>query len=193
MRPITHIVIHCTATPAGREVTIKELDAWHRQRGFTKIGYHYVVHLDGKVSVGRPEKEVGAHVAGHNSTTIGISYVGGVDADNVNKAVDTRTPAQKAALARLVGELLSRYPDAHVLGHRDFPGVAKACPSFDVKSWWKGVTGENGRNPNAYTIRPGDTLYSISRNYKVSIADILRSNPDIDEKRLRIGTTITLP
>ncbi|WP_336814821.1 N-acetylmuramoyl-L-alanine amidase [Bosea sp. MMO-172] len=84
MRDITHIVIHCTATPAGREVTIKEIDTWHRQAGFAKIGYHYVIHLDGSVSKGRPEEEVGAHVSGHNATTIGISYVGGVDANDVN-------------------------------------------------------------------------------------------------------------
>ena len=137
MRKITHLVVHCTATPAGKEVSVKEIDRWHRARGFAKIGYHYVIHLDGSISVGRKEEEAGAHVAGHNATTIGISYVGGVDANDVNKARDTRTPAQKEALVRLLRTLKTKYPSAEILGHRDFPGVAKACPSFDAKKEYR--------------------------------------------------------
>jgi len=139
MRKITHLVVHCTATPAGREVSVKEIDRWHRARGFAKIGYHYIVHLDGSISEGRKEEEAGAHVAGHNSTTIGITYVGGVDANDVKKAVDTRTPAQKEALTRLLRHLLSRYPTAKIVGHRDFPGVAKACPCFDAVKEYAGL------------------------------------------------------
>jgi len=128
----THIVIHCTATPEGRDVTAKDVDRMHRQRGFNGIGYHYVVRLDGTIEAGRPEDAIGAHVEGQNSTSVGISYVGGVDANDINKAVDTRTPAQRKALLNLIKALKLKYPGAKVLGHRDFPGVKKACPCFDA-------------------------------------------------------------
>ncbi|BAF89599.1 putative N-acetylmuramoyl-L-alanine amidase [Azorhizobium caulinodans ORS 571] len=140
MRKITHIVIHCAATPEGREVSVKEIDRWHRERGFAKIGYHYVIHLDGSIDPGRSEEEIGAHVQGHNATSIGICYIGGTEAHDVKKPKDTRTPAQKAAMERLVKELLTRYPGAEVLGHNDFPGVNKACPAFDTRKWWAEVS-----------------------------------------------------
>jgi len=190
MRKITHIVIHCTATPAGKEVTVKEIDRWHRARGFAKIGYHYVIHLDGSVSVGRKESEAGAHVAGHNATTIGISYVGGVDANDINKARDTRTPAQKAAMEKLVRELLTRYPGAEVLGHRDFPGVAKACPSFDARAWWKSVdkvVPEMGPVEFVQAVE-GDTLSKIAREHGMSLTEIRKLNPGVEE--LRIGQKV---
>lgn len=196
MRKITHIVIHCSATPEGREVSVKEIDRWHRARGFAKIGYHYVIHLDGSISTGRSEREVGAHVSGHNATTIGVCYVGGVDADNVNKAEDTRTPAQKEAMERLVRELLSRYPNAEVLGHRDFPGVAKACPSFDARKWWASV--KDKKAPEAtpsrmtYKIMQGDTLWRIARNNKVSVDYLLSLNPGLDPDKLQVGQSIYL-
>jgi len=130
----THIVIHCTATPEGRDVTAKDVDRMHRQRGFNGIGYHYVIKLDGTIEKGRPEDAIGAHVEGQNSTSIGISYVGGVDANDINKALDTRTEAQKKSLLKLIKQLREKYPKAQVLGHRDFPGVKKACPCFDAKT-----------------------------------------------------------
>ncbi|MCC2978819.1 N-acetylmuramoyl-L-alanine amidase [Sphingomonas sp. IC4-52] len=102
------------------------------------MGYHFVVLLDGTIERGRPIGTVGAHVAGHNSTTIGICYIGGVAADG-RAPKDTRTPAQKAALLQLLGELKRRYPKADVRGHRDFPKVAKACPSFDAKREYAGL------------------------------------------------------
>lgn len=139
MRKIDKLVIHCSATPAGREFTVADITAWHRERGFSTIGYHYVIHLDGRVSLGRPEKQVGAHVAGHNARSIGICYIGGVDANRSTLARDTRTPEQRRAMADLLLDLTKRFPGAEVLGHRDFPKVAKACPSFDVKSWWARV------------------------------------------------------
>lgn len=135
MREIKHIVIHCSATPENKHFSSADIDRWHKKRGFKKIGYHYVVLLDGTIERGRADSEVGAHVAGHNSTSIGICYIGGVDADDIKKAEDTRTAAQKKALKKLVVELTAKYPKAKVLGHRDFPKVAKACPSFDVKAW----------------------------------------------------------
>ncbi len=133
MRRITHIVVHCTATPEGRHHTANDIATWHKQRGWKTIGYHYVVQLDGTLEVGRAEQEVGAHVAGFNSKSIGVVYVGGVDRVKLQPK-DTRTPAQKSALRLVLKTLKTRYPNAVIVGHRDFPGVAKACPSFDAKT-----------------------------------------------------------
>lgn len=133
-RQITHIVIHCAATPEGKVFTAANIDAWHRALGWNGIGYHKVIRLDGTIENGRPDHVPGSHVAGHNKNTIGICYIGGVDANG--KPKDTRTQAQKRALADLVRRYAAKYPGAKVLGHRDFPGVKKACPSFNVSEWW---------------------------------------------------------
>ncbi|MCM1519546.1 MAG: N-acetylmuramoyl-L-alanine amidase [Lachnoclostridium sp.] len=129
MRKIDLIIVHCTATPRGRQVSVADIDRWHRQRGFKCIGYHYVVGLDGQVSTGRDEAVIGAHCSGKNATSIGVVYVGGVEADCVTPA-DTRTPAQREALRQLLLKLKAKYPGAQIRGHRDF--AAKACPSFDA-------------------------------------------------------------
>ena len=97
MRDITKIIIHCSATPEGRITTVQDITKWHLARGFQTIGYHYVIYLDGSVHPGRPESVAGAHAKGHNSNSIGICYVGGMDKGNIHP-MDTRTPAQKAAL-----------------------------------------------------------------------------------------------
>ena len=128
MRKITEIIVHCTATPAGREVSVAEIDSWHRQRGFKGIGYHYVVHLDGRVEAARPEKQVGAHCLRHNAESIGVCYVGGRDADGMS--TDTRTPAQRDSLVMLLRSLVARYPGTRIRGHCDF--ARKACPCFDA-------------------------------------------------------------
>ncbi len=130
MRKITEIIIHCTATPEGRAVTLADVDLWHRQLGFFGIGYHYLVLLDGTIAEGRPLWRVGAHCADHNRHSIGICYVGGLDSRMRPK--DTRTPAQRAALRQLVDRLRSQFPGIRVYGHRDF--AAKACPCFDAHS-----------------------------------------------------------
>lgn len=133
MRPITLLVWHCTATPEGKDYSIADIRSWHKARGFTDIGYHFVVHLDGKVEAGRPLDEIGAHVQGHNVGSIGCSYVGGVDADDVNKAEDTRTEAQKKAMISLTKKLVKDFPGiSRIAGHNEF--AAKACPSFDVRN-----------------------------------------------------------
>lgn len=131
MRKIDKIIIHCTATPARRDVTVADIDRWHRQRGFNSIGYHYVIYRDGSIHPGRPVALVGAHCKGHNARSIGVAYVGGL-ADDGKTPLDTRTPAQRAALARLVDRLARAYPGATIHGHREF--AAKACPCFDVAS-----------------------------------------------------------
>jgi N-acetylmuramoyl-L-alanine amidase len=129
MRTISKIIVHCTATPEGRDVTVADIDRWHRQRGFRCIGYHYVIYLDGSVHQGRPISEIGAHCLGQNNHSIGICYVGGLAKDG-KTAKDTRTDAQKAALVKLITELRRQFPNATLHGHREFAN--KACPCFDV-------------------------------------------------------------
>lgn len=129
MRVINEIIVHCSATKEGKNFTVKDIDAWHRQRGFKCIGYHYVVYLDGTIHKGRDESEVGAHCSGHNSFSIGICYIGGLDING--KPKDTRTDEQKAAIRSLVAELKNKYPDAKIHGHNEFAN--KACPCFDVR------------------------------------------------------------
>lgn len=132
------IVVHCSATPEGRDVTAKQIDSWHRERGFAKIGYHYVIRLDGTIETGRAQNEIGAHVKNKNSTSIGVCLIGGVSADNIKLAKDTFTAVQKEALRGLVLQLLKAYPEAKVCGHRDLDD-GKACPSFSVSQWLQGV------------------------------------------------------
>lgn len=130
MRLIDRIIIHCSATPSGRYVTIEQIRGWHLAKGWSDIGYHYVIHLDGSVHVGRPIERAGAHVRGYNENSIGICYVGGVDADDITKAMDTRTEAQVIALRALVEGLHGVWPAATIHGHNEFAN--KACPSFNV-------------------------------------------------------------
>lgn len=134
MRTITKIIIHCTATPEGRPVTVAEVDMWHRKRGFAGIGYHYLIGLNGEVWKGRDEWKVGAHTLGENQCSIGIAYAGGMSKD-MKKAKDTRTPAQKKSLLKLITELKNRYHGAEVYAHRDF--AKKDCPSFDAKTEYR--------------------------------------------------------
>lgn len=131
MLPIKYLTIHCAATPEGRPNTAKEVSQWDINR-FGQISYHWVVELDGKAVRTLPDKTRGAHVARKNTGNIGICYVGGMDAAMKN-AKDTRTDAQKETLKRLVAEYRAKYPGIEVLGHRDWPGVAKACPSFNAR------------------------------------------------------------
>ena len=130
MRKINKIIIHCTATAEGKNYNAADIDRWHKTMGFSKIGYHYIILLDGTVELGRPLAEKGAHTSGHNSDSIGICYVGGLD--NCGNPKDTRTSAQRTALEELVKKLKKRFPDANIHGHRDFAN--KDCPCFDVKT-----------------------------------------------------------
>lgn len=129
MRKINKIIIHCTATPEGREVSVEEITKWHKARNFRTIGYHSIIHLDGQISRGRPIDEVGAHCKGQNKESIGIAYVGGMDV--FGKAPkDTRTEAQKHALNMLTEFFEDKFPDITVHCHNEF--AKKACPSFKI-------------------------------------------------------------
>lgn len=129
MRKISKIVLHCTATPEGRDVSVDDIKQWHLDRGWSDIGYHYVIDINGNLQNGRPLTRVGAHVRGHNKGSIGIAYVGGVDANL--KPKDTRTENQKGRLKALILDLMDEYPEATLHGHNEFAN--KACPSFDVQ------------------------------------------------------------
>lgn len=136
MRKINEIIVHCAATPEGKNFKAADIDRWHRERKMKCIGYHYVVDLDGTVEPGRPESEIGAHCLGHNKNSIGVCYVGGLAADG-RTPEDTRTAAQKEALLALLKKLRAKYPKASIHGHRDF--AAKACPSFDATREYKNI------------------------------------------------------
>lgn len=153
-RVVDAIVIHCSASPNGRKVTVEDIDAWHSQRGFFRkqafrdrqnpelghVGYHFVIYVSGVVATGRHLEEIGAHVAGSNARSIGICMIG----------TDRFTPAQWESLAKCVTALRKTYHWARILGHRDFSpdqdgdGVVeewewlKTCPGFDVATWVKG-------------------------------------------------------
>lgn len=130
------IVIHCSATRAIQNIGAKEIRQWHKDKGWSDIGYHYVIRRDGTVDNGKGREDVGAHVAGHNSDSLGICLVGGLS-NKTWQPENNFTKAQFTALEILLGMLLVRYPNAKILGHRDFPKVAKACPCFDARPWAK--------------------------------------------------------
>jgi len=131
MRKINKIIIHCTATPEGREHDVADIRRWHLKRGFNDIGYHYLIHIDGTIEEGRPINKQGAHCSGENKGSIGLCYVGGMSKD-MKKAKDTRTQAQKDSLIKLMHELIYKYnKDMTIHGHNEYAN--KACPSFNVQ------------------------------------------------------------
>lgn len=150
-KELQYLVIHCTATPAGREVTSADIRAWHTAptsaggRGWKQVGYTDLFHLDGTVErlVENNEDgwvdnwEITNGAAGYNGVSRHIVYAGGCDRNM--RPQDTRTPAQRAALAEYVREFHRRHPNVRIVGHRDLPGVRKACPSFDVPAWLKSI------------------------------------------------------
>lgn len=132
MRSINNIVIHCTATP--HNTTVDSIQRhWRQVLGWRNPGYHKIIQADGTVVDLLPYDRVSNGVAGHNQHSIHISYIGGVDSRN--NPEDNRTPAQISAMIDIIREAKILFPNARILGHRDFPGVRKACPSFNVAVW----------------------------------------------------------
>lgn len=132
-----YLVVHCAATRPSQDIGAADIDRWHRAQGWACIGYHFVIRRDGTVEEGRELDVIGAHVSGHNTNSVGICLAGGVTEADVTKAENNFTEAQLASLKKLLLDLRKKYPKAKIQGHRDFPGVKKACPSYDVKSWLK--------------------------------------------------------
>lgn len=135
MRQINEIIVHCTATKEGQNFKVDDINRWHKQRGWNMIGYHYVVYLDGTIHQGRSEDQIGAHCLKHNTNSIGVVYVGGLDTEGRPK--DTRTEAQEKGLRQILTELKRKYPKASIHSHKDF--APKACPSFDATKEYKDI------------------------------------------------------
>lgn len=140
-RRTEYIVIHCSATPPSMDVDVKDIDRWHRLKGWLKVGYHYVIKRDGTRQVGRKLEEVGAHVAGYNHKSVGVCMVGGMSED-MSHAQPNFTDEQWDVLKATVRELRDLYPEAIVVGHRDLDSK-KECPSFDVTGWLNGTVPSN--------------------------------------------------
>lgn len=143
MRPINEIIIHCTATRKewGEGLTpqkqVEEVRRWHMAKGWSDVGYHYLITRDGTVVAGRPLDKVGAHTKGHNTNTIGISLFGGHEGASTDNFSDHFTAKQAAALLRLIGDLKAKFPEIKkISGHNEY--AAKACPCFNVSSWLDG-------------------------------------------------------
>ena len=142
-RYIDELIIHCSATPEGKDYTVEDIRKWHKQQGWSDIGYHYVVYRDGTVVNGRDVDLVGAHCnkGGHNQHSIGVCYIGGIANKagvprHLQKAKDTRTDRQKMALLSLLFDLKKLYPKAEIWGHHDFDS-GKDCPSFDARDEYR--------------------------------------------------------
>lgn len=137
-RAVTNkIILHCEATKEGKDYTVEQVDGWHKAQKWACIGYHFVIYRDGSIHRGREENLEGTHCAGYNSTSIGISYVGGCDVNG--KPKDTRTPEQKAAMYELVYMLLRKYGLTmnNIYCHNQLtqPNKPKACPSFKIETF----------------------------------------------------------
>ena len=135
-RNIRELIVHCSATPEGKDYSVDTIRQWHLQRGFSDIGYHYVIYRDGSIHIGRDESIIGAHCTGHNTNSIGVCYIGGCASDGKTPK-DTRTTEQKQSLVKLLKELKTKYPQASIHGHRDFS--SKACPSFDATKEYSSI------------------------------------------------------
>lgn len=208
MTKVTHIVVHYSASFADQDLTVKDIDKMHRERGWQMVGYHYVIRRDGTVEQGRPESMVGAHVGNQNTGKIGICCIGGLErATGPNKGVDNRTPEQVESLIKLIRDLLKRYPGAKVVGHRDL--AATQCPGFDVPAWWAKVqkkaapspkpaiptapakTGHMGEQKR-HVVAKGETWWSISQMYGLGVADLARANGASPTDTLMVGRELTL-
>jgi N-acetylmuramoyl-L-alanine amidase len=133
VRELKRIILHCTATREGEQLDVSQIDKWHRDRGWSEIGYHYVLYTDGTIATGRDIRKKGAHVKGHNHDSVGVAYVGGLDNNLVPQ--DTMTMQQEMAFLHLVNSLRVVFGDLSVHGHNEFS--SKACPSFNVQEKYK--------------------------------------------------------
>ena len=148
-RRIDLILVHCTATPEGKDYSVDDIRRWHTTprpmgNGWSDIGYHYIIYRDGSVHLGRDVDIAGAHCEGYNSHSIGIVYVGGLEnipGKPVSElpAKDTRTEAQKLALLDLLVKLRALYPNAKIAGHRNYDTKGKQCPSFDARNEYRDI------------------------------------------------------
>lgn len=140
MRKINKIIVHCSATQEGRDIATSEIRRWHLNRGWRDIGYHFVIQRDGTIDEGRPIEQTGAHTKGHNYDSIGVCYIGGVEAEKKKGkwiAKDTRTDEQKDSLVDLLLRLKDCYGGT-IYGHNDFS--SKSCPCFNAKEEYENIS-----------------------------------------------------
>jgi N-acetylmuramoyl-L-alanine amidase len=135
MRELNRIIMHSTATQEGKDYDIQDIRKWHLQRGFADVGYHFVIYRNGIIAKGRNIEIQGAHTLGHNKDSVGVAYIGGIDANG--KAKDTRTLAQKVSMRALILYLRLRYRIKKVMGHKECTHTE--CPSFDSEKYAKNV------------------------------------------------------
>tara|TARA_R110000796_G_scaffold76166_3_gene170443 strand:+ start:1409 stop:1846 length:438 start_codon:yes stop_codon:yes gene_type:complete len=144
MRKIKKIIVHCSATQEGKNISVDTIRKWHLKRGWRDIGYHFVIGLDGEIEEGRPIEQSGAHTKGHNFDSIGVCYIGGVESERGENgkwiAKDTRTPEQREALEEILCTLKTLYTSAKVYGHRDFS--TKSCPCFDATKEYEWISNQ---------------------------------------------------
>jgi N-acetylmuramoyl-L-alanine amidase len=136
MREIKYIVIHCTASkPNTKKEAI--LSYWKNTLKWKTVGYHRLIDANGVIHELAKFEQITNGVKGYNSESIHFSYIGGIDESGRPK--DTRTLKQKESLLYLVKQAKKQFPNAIVQGHKDFKGVAKACPSFEAKNEYKAI------------------------------------------------------
>jgi hypothetical protein len=148
-KALQYLVLHCTATPAGREVSAADIHRWHTSapplgRGWKQVGYTDLIHLDGRIERLADNNEdatvdpweVTNGASGYNSTSRHVVYAGGLAADGKTPR-DTRTTAQLQAMERYVKDFHRRFPRVKIIGHNEV--AAKACPSFDVPEWLESI------------------------------------------------------
>lgn len=138
MRDINAIIVHCAATKPSMDIGVAEIKRWHtdpkpKGRGWSDIGYHYIIRRNGVIERGRPEEETGAHAKGYNANSIGVCLVGGLN--NKGEADSNFTAIQFETLWSLIFRLLKKYPEADLMGHRDVS--SKTCPNFDVAAFYE--------------------------------------------------------
>ena len=144
MRKIRKIIIHCSATQEGKDVSVETIRKWHLKRGWRDIGYHFVIGLDGQVHEGRPIEETGAHTKGHNLIASEFVTLEELKQREVQMekwvAKDTRTDEQKEALDDMLCYLKIMSPQAKVYGHNDFS--SKSCPCFDAQQEYEWISNQ---------------------------------------------------
>ena len=130
---IKYIVVHCSATRPSQDIGARTINAWHKERGFDKIGYHYVIKRNGNVELGRDEQSQGAHALGYNHNSLGICLVGGSQEEDHTKAENNFTDDQWNSFGYLIDQLEDKYLGVKIIGHNEIS--KKECPAFDVQEW----------------------------------------------------------
>lgn len=169
------LAIHCSATRPSHNVTAAEVDVWHRDKGWAGIGYNWFIQRGGLIEEGRPRDDQGAHVSGYNDVALGICMAGGVREDDGITAENNFTDEQWKSLDGLVGRMVRCYGSAVVQGHRDFPQVAKECPSFDAIKW----AHEQGYpTPNGWESEPTPEKWITTYNGEAGVKEPTPDAPD---------------